>query len=250
MNPKISICMATYNGEKYLRKQLISILFQLSWYDEVVIVDDSSTDNTIEIIHSINDSRIRLYKMKQNSGHINAFERSIELALGEIIILSDQDDIWSPKKYSELISTFNNFPETVMVVHGLSLINSDGILVSEEWLRFKDEFPGRYIYLFGQLLKSSVFGSALAFRRNLVDLLLPFPRCVYAHDHWITIASTLRGKIKLDSGQLTSRRIHGDNITPREGLPVFLGIYNRVIFIWLIIIGLVRITKKYLINKK
>ena len=243
MNPKISICIATYNGAKYLRTQLISIMNQLSCYDEVVIVDDSSTDNTIEIILSINDSRIRLYKTKKNSGHINAFEKSIELALGEIIILSDQDDIWSPEKYNELISTFKNFPETIMIVHGLSLINSDGVLISEEWLRFKDEFPSRGIYLIRQMLKSSVFGSALAFRRNLVDLLLPFPRFVYAHDHWITIASALRGKIRLNSGQLTLRRIHGENVTPLERLPLYKGIYNRSIFIWLIIVGLARIAK-------
>jgi glycosyltransferase involved in cell wall biosynthesis len=243
----VSICIATFNGERYLREQLLSILVQLSKHDEVVIVDDASTDQTVSIIRSMNDSRLRLFTSDSNNGHVSAFERAINLAAGDLIILSDQDDIWASNKYYELISTFNNTPEIVMIVHGLSIINSDGVLVSEAWLRFKDALPNRGIFLIRQLWRSNVFGSALAFRRNLLSLLLPFPRCVYAHDHWLAISAALRGKVKLHSGQLVLRRIHSHNVTPAYGLPAYKSIYYRGIFLWLIFVGLCRLVNEHFI---
>jgi glycosyltransferase involved in cell wall biosynthesis len=241
----VSICMATYNGERYLREQLTSILIQISRNDEVVIVDDASTDQTLSIIRAMNDTRVRLFTSVKNNGHVYAFERAIKLASGDVIILSDQDDIWASNKYYELISTFNDAPEIVMIVHGLSIIDSDAVIVSVDWLRFKEKLPNRGLFLFRQLLRSNVFGSALAFRRNLLSLLLPFPRCVYAHDHWLAISAAFRGGIKLHSGQLVFRRIHSHNVTPVYGLPAYKSIYYRGLFLWLIFIGLCRITNEH-----
>ena len=93
----ISVCMATFNGEKYLKEQIKSIIAQLDINDEIIISDDGSTDSTIEIINSFNDFRIKLY---QNSfkNLISNFEFTLNNASGDYIFLSDQDDIWLPNK--------------------------------------------------------------------------------------------------------------------------------------------------------
>jgi glycosyltransferase involved in cell wall biosynthesis len=245
--PKISVCLATFNGERYLREQLLSILNQISMNDEVIIVDDASSDKTVAIINSLKDNRILLYESEKNYGHVKSFSKAIKLSKGDIIFLSDQDDIWTENKYNDVIKTFQNYPKVSMIVHGLSIINSDGILVSKNWLNFEDTIPNRSIYLIKQIYKTRVFGSAVAFRSNILSLLLPFPKFVYAHDHWITIIATLRGSIKLHSSQLVLRRIHTNNLTPINGSNIFRKIYCRIIYIILIVVGLYRMqtTLKY-----
>jgi len=94
---KISVCMATYNGERYLKEQLDSILKQLSFTDEIIISDDGSQDRTIEIIESFGDSRIKLFHSTQQNLIYN-FENALSKASGDIIFLSDQDDIWYENK--------------------------------------------------------------------------------------------------------------------------------------------------------
>ena len=102
----ISVCMASFNGNKYIKKQLDSILSQLGIDDEVIIVDDASEDDTVSTIMNFNDPRIKLFENENNTGVIASFERSITLAKGEIIFLSDQDDIWLPNKIQKMMSLF------------------------------------------------------------------------------------------------------------------------------------------------
>ena len=93
-----SVCIATYNGEKFIEEQIRSILLQLDSHDEIVISDDHSTDKTIQIIKSINDDRIKIIYNKNNKGYTNNFENAISKASGDFIYLSDQDDVWKPTK--------------------------------------------------------------------------------------------------------------------------------------------------------
>ena len=86
--------MATYNGEQFIEKQVLSILSQLSKIDELIIVDDCSSDNTINILKDINDSRIKIHKNHENMGHVLSFCKSVSFAKNKYIFLSDQDDIW------------------------------------------------------------------------------------------------------------------------------------------------------------
>ena len=94
----ISIAMATFNGEKYLREQIDSILAQTHQNFELVICDDCSTDGTAGILreYETQDSRIRVYVNERNIGFKKKFERAISLCKGEYIALSDQDDVWRP----------------------------------------------------------------------------------------------------------------------------------------------------------
>ncbi|MFA6072445.1 MAG: glycosyltransferase [Janthinobacterium sp.] len=100
---RISVCIATFNGAKYIKAQLSSILNQLGKDDEVIVSDDSSSDHTIEIIRQFNDSRIKIYSDNKFQSPILNFEHAISKATGKYIFLSDQDDEWAPDKVATLL---------------------------------------------------------------------------------------------------------------------------------------------------
>lgn len=116
----ISVCMATYNGEKYIKEQLKSILKQLGPCDEVVISDDGSKDNTKDVIDSIEDKRIHYYVNSGTHGFTHNFENALRHASGNFIFLSDQDDIWMDNKVSIVMEALKTAD---FVTHDLSLIH-------------------------------------------------------------------------------------------------------------------------------
>ena len=103
----VSVCMATKNGAKFIREQLDSILAQLDPSDEIIISDDASTDETISLIESYNDNRIRLLKNKLSVGISRNFEISLNVSKGEFIFLADQDDVWAPNKVEVMKMNLN-----------------------------------------------------------------------------------------------------------------------------------------------
>jgi glycosyltransferase involved in cell wall biosynthesis len=92
--PRVSVCLASYNGAAHIREQIDSILADLGSYDEVVVVDDASQDGTVTVLEGRADPRVRVMRSRRNVGHVKAFERAIGEATGDIIMLSDQDDVW------------------------------------------------------------------------------------------------------------------------------------------------------------
>ena len=118
----VSVCIATYNGEKYLRQQIESILPQLSKEDEIVISDDCSTDRTVEILKVFKDERIKIFVNESNLGVVENFENAIKQSIGEYVFLSDQDDVWKPNKVEtikQLLQTYD------FVSHNAEIINDD-----------------------------------------------------------------------------------------------------------------------------
>jgi glycosyltransferase involved in cell wall biosynthesis len=105
----ISVCMAVYNGEKYLQEQIESILKQLSPEDELVLSDDASTDASIEIIERIKDSRLILLKNEKRLGPIYNFERALVHCRGDLIFLSDQDDLWLTGKVNACVQKLKEY---------------------------------------------------------------------------------------------------------------------------------------------
>jgi glycosyltransferase involved in cell wall biosynthesis len=120
---KISVCMATRNGEKYIKQQLSSILKQLSKNDEVIISDDSSTDNTIDIIKSFEDKRIKIYANNKFYSPVYNFENALLRSTGDIIFLSDQDDIWEDKKIRVMYELLKRYD---LVVSDCTIIDRKG----------------------------------------------------------------------------------------------------------------------------
>ena len=127
---KITVCMTTYNGEKYLKSQIESILNQLPADSELIINDDQSTDNTLNIIKQFNDSRIDLEVNINNLGYILNFSRCIGRSTGEIVFLADQDDIWEPTRVSDVIKLFDKYD---LVINDCTLINEKGETILESF---------------------------------------------------------------------------------------------------------------------
>jgi glycosyltransferase involved in cell wall biosynthesis len=209
---RTSVCMATFNGETYVGRQLQSILDQLSADDEVIVVDDCSTDGTIEAIRRLNDPRIAVHVNDRNRREVYSFSRAISLARHQAIFLSDQDDIWLPGRVTLMKQALRT---ACLVTTNFEWIDQeerplqvayDGVLPQDSGRHLKN-IAGIFIG------KTSYFGCAMAFRRALVPLIVPIPDYVESHDCWIALAANLIGSnVHLGERTLRKRR-HGNNAT-------------------------------------
>lgn len=212
----VSIVMATYNGEKYLRQQMDSILEQTYQQFELIVVDDASEDGTLSILnqYAALDERIQIYPAEKNLGLVANFERGLKLAKGDFIALSDQDDIFRKDKIERLLNTLKHHPDRDLVVSDLSLIDEENNEIALSMRRYQGLKP-RQGKPFRQLLHSNfATGCAMMFRRRLLELAIPFPPDCVVHDWWLAvIASSFRcGGICLVEEPLTAYRQHRTNV--------------------------------------
>jgi len=236
----ISVCLATYNGARFVEEQLRSILLQLAPEDELIVCDDASSDDTCNVIRQLADARIALHAYSQNVGHVRNFERAISAAKGDFIFLSDQDDVWVPGKIRAMLDCLEANPDVELVNHALATVDAEGQPLSTPLNPLREGRQNRLGYLLRQLVKCQVFGCAVGFRRRLLDVLLPFPRSVYAHDHWLAVAAGVRGPVYFLAEPLVQYRLHGANVTPRGGLHWQHRIFVRVRLLQQILIVLGR----------
>ena len=181
---KISVCMATYNGAKYIKEQLQSILPQLKENDEVIISDDGSTDETLPLIESFADKRIKIYHHKKrntkfhldNSTH--NFENALKLCTGDIIFLSDQDDVWLPKKIELMV---NGLKDAMLVVSDCKLVDNELKIIHPSYF----EQNGVHEGIINNFIRYTLVGCCMAFRRELLNKALPFPPTKVGHDLWL-----------------------------------------------------------------
>lgn len=204
----ISVCMAVYNGERYLRQQLASILVQLAADDEIIVVDDGSSDGTMDLVRALHDPRIRLHANPGNLGVLRTFERAIAEARGEIIFLSDQDDVWLPGKVSRFLQAFGSNPGIVLVISDAQVIDAGGQLLAASFFQERGGFAAGWLR---NLAKNRYLGCAMAFRSSLKEVVLPLPRDIPMHDMWIGILASLRGSVKYIAEPLTAYRRHLSN---------------------------------------
>lgn len=203
----ISVCMATYNGEKYVKEQLISILSQLELHDEVIVSDDGSSDKTLEVIQSLNDQRITIFKNNFKNVVLN-FEFAIKQAKGDFIFLSDQDDIWDLNKVKVIYEEFKLDQKLTFVFSNANLIDGENNSIKKTFfMRIPKVSFLKIIY------KNEFLGCTIAFKRKAVASLLPFPKLLPMHDWWIGINHLLYGKILFINQPLISYRRHGNNVT-------------------------------------
>ncbi len=223
--------MATYNGEKYILEQIESILAELSPDDEVIIVDDSSTDDTVKIMRSINDLRIKIFVNDRNREQVFSFARAISLAANEIIFLADQDDIWLPGRVSRMA---RNLLDTgaLLVSSNYELMDRHGASINRAVkIDLRAEDSTRHIKNILKMFMGTAnyFGSAMAFRREMAPLILPIPSFVKSHDLWIALAGNVAGSNLHLAEKTLRRRLHDNNISSRRrGL--FTKIKYRLIF--------------------
>lgn len=182
MHARISVCLASYNGGKYIRQQLESILGQLSADDEVVVSDDSSTDNTLEVVREFGDHRIRVLSGNTFYSPTYNFENALRHATGDIIVLSDQDDLWLENRVALIREKFATPP------HRCYLLVTDGIVVDEHDQVLHDSIfkvIGAGSGLVKNLWNNRYMGCCMAFTRELLEAAIPFPRNLPMHDMWL-----------------------------------------------------------------
>lgn len=202
---KISVCIASYNGEKFIRQQLSSILSQLSETDEIIISDNISKDSTIDIIKSFADPRIKLHLFKTQNIVLN-FENACKNATGDAIILSDQDDVWLGGKVDRIISELQAYD---VIVTDCKVVDEQLNLLHESL--FKLTNPGTGIVK--NLVKNSYTGCCMAFNRKVLDVALPFPRDLPMHDWWIGLIGEVVGKVAFINEPFLLYRRHGLNVS-------------------------------------
>jgi glycosyltransferase involved in cell wall biosynthesis len=221
---KISVCMATYNGEKYIEEQLRSILLQLSDKDEVIVSDDSSTDNTILIIQQFNDRRIKLYPNQKFHNPALNFENALNKSSGDIIFLADQDDIWDKAKVVKMMSYLSNYD---LVISDCSIIDEYGNELHKSFFNIRGSKKG----IIRNLYKNSYIGCCIAFRRRVFSKILPFPQGIYMHDWWIGMIAEFYGDVYFCPEKLVSYRRHQNNASPTSdfrGYSFSTKLYNRI----------------------
>ena len=202
----ISICIATYNGEKYIFQQLNSILKQINDNDEVIISDDSSTDRTLQIIRHFNDVRIKIYPNNTFYSPILNFENALNKASGDLIFISDQDDIWEDNKIAVISQLLQQYD---LVVSDCSIIDSEGRLTNDSFFKIRKSGKG----LLKNLYKNSYLGCCMAFNKRILRKAMPFPKSLPMHDMWIGLISELYGKSFFCDATLIKYRRHSDSVT-------------------------------------
>lgn len=218
IRPKISVCMAAYNGAKYIKEQIGSILSQLCNGDELIIVDDCSTDETCEFIRSYENKKIHLYQNDRNIGHCKSFEKAISLSCNEYIFLADQDDIWVENRVTMMLEPMQK--TGCKVVNGIAVNFSEDISTVDRLMIPKIYPTCGYIL---ELLKSlsgyrvsCCLGCAMAFHSSLKEILLPFPSTVTQHDIYLANLGNLLDTYYFLPKIVLFHRIHDKNVSTRK----------------------------------
>lgn len=210
-NYLVSVALCTYNGEKYLKEQLDSIIQQSYKNIEIIICDDCSTDNTINIVNEYITKYdfIKLYRNTNNLGFKKNFEKAIYLCKGFYIALSDQDDIWDKNKLEVLIDNIN---DNVLIYSNAKLIDKFGNYIDQCLVNTKRNLvSGRNNKAF--LFDNCVSGNTILFKRALVKYILPIPNEVSFHDIWIAFVAATYGSIGYYHEPLISYRRYPEQVT-------------------------------------
>lgn len=207
----ISVCLPTHNGSKYIYDQIISILVQLETNDEIIISDDYSTDNTLQIIRDIKDSRIKIFENRKFPSYIFNFENALMKANGDIIFLSDQDDIWLPNKIKKMSKALN---DAELVVSDCFVTNYNLDIIHNSYYKVRGTNKSKILGLLGG---SPYLGCCMAFNRSVLFKALPFPKKINSHDIWIGNIAAFYFKVNFIDDKLIYYRRHGENISTIAG---------------------------------
>jgi len=206
MDDIVSVCIATYNGEKYIKEQLESILSQLPVNGEIIISDDSSTDKTLEIISSLKDKRIKIFSNQKYKSPIFNFENAIKQSSGDFIFLADQDDKWFDNKLQVMLNALQNHD---LVVSNASIGDESLNIIKDSYFDWRNSRPG----FLKNLIKNSYLGCCIAFNRKLLNVALPFPENIPMHDMWIGMVAEVYFKPVFIPDKLMIYRRHQNNAT-------------------------------------
>lgn len=225
----ISVVLAAYNGGKYIQEQVASILPQLAEGDELIVSDDGSSDNTLQVLDDFNDPRLKVVRNEGKHGIVRNFENALKHVKGDFVFLSDQDDIWMPNKVQECLKVLEN---ALLVVHDLKFLYADGTITTEGFFKSHGSGPG----FWKNLYKNSFMGSCIAFRRSVLDYALPFPDNLLWHDMWIGLVAERKGNTVFVPDQLLLYRRHGDNASTTGNKSSF-SLKKQIQYRWVMLVN-------------
>ena len=234
----ISVCMATYNGGKYLNEQIDSILLQLSENDELIVSDDGSTDNTIAILESYNDRRIKILHNLGRHGCNANFENALQHAVGDYIFLSDQDDVWVEDKVEVCLA---NLQSADLVVHDCFVTDGNLNITQPSFFKFRKS-KRNFAY---NIFVNSYVGACMAFKRSVLHYSLPIPPSLLIyHDGWIASLADIMGRVSFVNKPLIYFRRHDSNTSQSARKSSFSVAYQlkyRVQWMYLLLIRIIKL---------
>lgn len=216
----VSICMATYNGARFITEQLSSILCQLQDDDELIISDDGSTDETVTIIREFKDPRVKFLEGAELKNLIRNFSHALSHARHDLIFLADQDDVWFEHKVETVTQLLQIYD---LVVTDCTLIDADGALLADSFFKQHGSRAG----FLSNLMSNSYLGCCMAFRRSLLEKALPIPLSVPMHDIWLGILAEWYGRPYFYPKPLMAYRRHGVNVST-TGTPSTRSLWQKL----------------------
>jgi len=207
----VSVVMAVYNGQRFLRDQVESVLGELLPGDELIVIDDASTDGSLAFFKGIDSPALRVYANPSNLGVIGSFERGLELAAHEFIFLCDQDDVWLPGKRAAFVAAFEQDPTVSVVISDAQVIDVQGRVISPSFMATRRGFAGS---VFATVWRNRYLGCAMALRRPLLAAALPVPRQVPMHDMWFGAMGRMTGTVVYLPTPFLQYRRHAGNVSP------------------------------------
>ena len=217
MEEQIQILLPTYNGEKYLKEQIESILLQSYKNIKLIISDDCSSDSTCDILRKYqeSDNRIEVYFQEKNLGVVKNIEFLLNKVTSSVFMLSDQDDYWMPEKVKNSFECLKNndadivFGDLEVVDKNLNIIYpsfNDYMLLTRKINKYLNTKMLNYLY-------NCFTGCTLCLKRTLIEKILPLPdnSKFVIHDFWIGLMSSIYGKTAYMPGKYIKYRQHEDN---------------------------------------
>ncbi|NEU08983.1 glycosyltransferase [Flavihumibacter sp. R14] len=208
-SPLVSIVMCVFNGERFLKNQIESILNQTYSNFELLIINDYSSDAGNKVIEPYlkKDSRIKYFENESNTGFNQSFGKGFALCSGDLIAVSDQDDIWLPDKIRLLV---NNLGESLLIYSNSELIDEFGNDLSERLDHQLNHIDNPSYKSF--LDENFVTGHTCLFKKDLLKYSLPFSKTIFFYDWWLAITASYLGKVKYLDKVLTLYRIHQSSV--------------------------------------
>lgn len=225
---QLSVALCTYNGSKYVQKQLDSILSQELTVDEIVICDDGSDDGTLSIVYSIANNHPNIQwiieRNIQSLGVTKNFEKALSLCTGDIIFLSDQDDVWKPYKTKVIVDYLKKHPEVDLVFSDAELIDENGHLKTDKTLfdacglnQLREQWDLGMQFEIENVIQR-LLGATFGMRRSFVKQCLPFDSDLNNyHDGLLAMNSVVQSCNGMIDKCLIEYRIHNNNVVGLGG---------------------------------
>jgi hypothetical protein len=207
----VSVVMAVYNGLRFLTPQFESVLAQLQPDDELLVIDDASSDGSSEWLARIDDHRVRVVRHRGNVGVLRSFEEGLHRAQHDVVFLCDQDDVWLPGKRGAVVAEFERDPRVLVVISDAEVIDANGHLLAPSFMATRRGFKGDLRHT---LVRNRYLGCAMAVRRSLIEAALPIPPSVPMHDMWLGALGSLIGRVTYIARPMIRYRRHSGNVSP------------------------------------